>query len=144
MHVVLFSFNRISNNIKSPIIYYIIATNLIQSHERDRDSHRCLLKQLSHLSFVFFNFFIFFVVATSSLLLLPHRRSFLFVAPFLSSPFPFRRFFLLTAPSSFLFPTLFVSFRTCKPCYFIKFDQSVTDEPTDGRADGRTNKRGRI
>ena len=74
--------------------------------------------------FIFLQLFHFFtlIVAPSSPSLLPPRRSFLLVAPF----------------SLFLFlhrPALSRSLRIHKRPFFIKFDESVTNQRTDGRTD---------
>ena len=68
----------------------------------------------------------------------------LLVAPSSSSLLPPRPSFLLVPPSSlFLFlprPALSQSLRFHKRPIFIEFDESVTDRPTDGRTNRRTDK----
>ena len=68
----------------------------------------------------------------------------LLVAPSSSSLLPPRPSFLLVPPSSlFLFlprPALSQSLRIHKRPFFIDFDESVTDQRTNGPTNGRTDK----
>ena len=85
-------------------------------------------------------FFIFF--ETFSFFHSP-RRSFL-IAPSSSSLLPPRPSFVLVLPSSSsLFlprPALSKSFRIRNRPFFINFDESVTDQRTNGPTNGRTDK----
>ena len=78
---------------------------------------------------IFFTTFSFFtlLIAPSSTSLLSLRPSFLLVHPYSSSLLPPR-------PSSFLIQ-LSKLFRIRKRPFFIDFDESVTDQPTDPRTD---------
>ena len=69
-----------------------------------------------------FSFVIFFTIFSFFYSL---RRSFLFVAPSSSSLFPHR-------------PALSKSFRIRKSPFFINFDESITDQPTNRPTDRRT------
>ena len=95
---------------------------------------RCVLKPLFHFSFFLqlFHFFALIVALLSSSLLPAHSScpSFLLVPPPSSSLFLTR-----PAPSE--------SFRIRKRPFFIDFDESVTDQPTNGRTNQRTDGRTR-
>ena len=92
----------------------------------------CVLKPLFHFSFFLqlFHFFALIVALLSSSLLPAHSScpSFLLVPPRPSSSL----FLTRPAPSE--------SFRIRKRPFFIDFDESVTDQPTNGRTNGRTDK----
>ena len=90
------------------------------------------------------HFSIFHFFTTFSFFYSPHC-SFLLITPS-SLPLLPPRPSLLLVPPSFLFlflPRPALSQSLHKRPFFIDFDESVTEQPTDGRMDGRTNGRTR-
>ena len=81
----------------------------------------------------------FFSLSSS---LLPPHPFFLLITPSSSSLLPPRHSFLLVTPSSsslfFPRPALSKSIRIRKSPFYINFDESITNRPTDQRTDRRT------
>ena len=100
--------------------------------------------QATFLFFIFFSSFFAFLASSS-----PHppRPSFLPVPPSFSSSFlPPRPSFLLVPPSSstlfFHHPALSKSFKICKSQFFIDFDESIINQPTDQPTNQPTDGQG--
>ena len=111
----------------SMLIYDMFKDKITMTINKTRRS--TMRPQATFSFFIFLQLFHFFtlLVAPSSSSLLPPRPSFLLVP--------------LSSLSLFLpRPELSESFRIRKRPFFTEFDESVTDQPTNGPTDQRTDK----